>query len=100
METGEIGWGYDHSILLLMRTSLSILDSGVAVGAGEIEERTIEELEDTKSELKQVKAQLTESIEENALLRMELQQLRGSWLENVTIIIVKGPLSNSNSDMY
>ena len=64
----------------MLATHISSFDSlsGVAVGAGEIEEETVKELEETKSKLKQVQAQLEGALNENAQLRLELQQLQGS----------------------
>jgi len=65
-------------LVILRLWRLVKLVGGVAVGAGEIEEETIKALEETKSELKVVKAQLTEAREETALLRTELEQLQSS----------------------
>ncbi|KAF8902039.1 hypothetical protein CPB84DRAFT_1679075 [Gymnopilus junonius] len=63
-------------LVILRLWRLVKLVGGVAVGAGEIEEGTDKELEDTKCELQKAKHQLTEALEENALLRIQLQQLR------------------------
>jgi len=65
-------------LVILRLWRLVKLVGGVAVGAGELEEETIKALEETKSELKLVKAQLTEAREETAFLRMEVQQLQAS----------------------
>ncbi|KAF4615284.1 hypothetical protein D9613_002659 [Agrocybe pediades] len=46
----------------------------VAVGAGEMEEETAKELEETKLELERVSTLLTESREENALLKQRLKR--------------------------
>ncbi|PPQ72142.1 hypothetical protein CVT26_006898 [Gymnopilus dilepis] len=65
-------------LVILRLWRLVKLVGGVAVGAGEIEEETVKELEETKSKLKQVQAQLEEALNENAQLRLEIQQLQGS----------------------
>jgi len=65
-------------LVILRLWRLVKLVGGVAVGAGEIEEETVKALEETKSELKLVKAQLTTAREENALLRIELEQAQTS----------------------
>jgi len=48
--------------------------SGVAVGAGEIEEQTAELLSDTQAELTKTKADLDQARQENLVLRQKLSQ--------------------------
>ncbi|KDR81513.1 hypothetical protein GALMADRAFT_221376 [Galerina marginata CBS 339.88] len=61
-------------LIVLRLWRLVKLVGGVAVDAGEIEEETLKALAETKAELELVKAQLTEARQENALLKIKLQQ--------------------------
>ncbi|KAF9564438.1 hypothetical protein CPC08DRAFT_741513 [Agrocybe pediades] len=61
-------------LVILRLWRLVKLVGGVAVGAGEMEEETAKELEETKLELERVSTLLTESREENALLKQRLKR--------------------------
>jgi polysaccharide deacetylase 2 family uncharacterized protein YibQ len=58
----------------LLKVKLIPYYQGVAVGVGEIDEATIEALEDTRRELEKTKVELATAQEENKKLRERLNQ--------------------------
>jgi len=61
-------------LIILRLWRLVKLVGGVAVGVGEIEEATVEALEDTRRELEKTKVELATAQEENKKLRERLNQ--------------------------
>jgi hypothetical protein len=77
MEVGEVGWRYVYSSYHSTPTLICIGQcQGVAVGAGEIEEDTVRELERTRRKLEETETALAQALKENTNLRIELSVVK------------------------